>query len=120
MPSALRIFEEIVELPAGERVAALDRLCADDAALRSAQARRMFSGGEVSFGSSREREEMGAARGVNGCFVLGPHRGSCPAAGGRPPPRRAPDRVPAQRGARVQHEISLRTPARGQTHRLIT
>ena len=34
MPSALRIFEEIVELPAGERVAALDRLCADDDALR--------------------------------------------------------------------------------------
>ncbi|MCA9276998.1 MAG: serine/threonine protein kinase [Phycisphaerales bacterium] len=34
MPSALRIFEEIVELPAGERDAALDRLCGDDAALR--------------------------------------------------------------------------------------
>ncbi len=34
MPSALRIFEEIVELPAGERLAALDRLCADDDALR--------------------------------------------------------------------------------------
>ena len=34
MPSALRIFEEIVELPAGERDAALDRLCAEDDALR--------------------------------------------------------------------------------------
>ncbi len=34
MPSALRIMEEIVELPPSERAAALDRLCADDPDLR--------------------------------------------------------------------------------------
>ena len=34
VPSALRIFEEIVELPAGERDTTLARLCADDEELR--------------------------------------------------------------------------------------
>jgi serine/threonine protein kinase/tetratricopeptide (TPR) repeat protein len=34
MPSALRIMEEIVDLPPSERAAALDRLCGDDADLR--------------------------------------------------------------------------------------
>jgi non-specific serine/threonine protein kinase/serine/threonine-protein kinase len=34
MPSALRIVEEILDLPPDERAAALDRLCADDPALR--------------------------------------------------------------------------------------
>ncbi|MGE3180771.1 MAG: tetratricopeptide repeat protein [Phycisphaerae bacterium] len=34
MPSALRIVEEVVDLPASERSAALDRLCANDPDLR--------------------------------------------------------------------------------------